>query len=151
MKKGRPRDRLSIFSSRIFRSLPITLDLLEHKITIKKCYRMLCSENNWHQSLKSDKITFRVNNTRIHWGGANWGRKNENQTFGLRAMPNDIMKILRPSKYYFWLKRCPKSTFLREDVVSKHRTFRIFNIRLRNFLTVHRWPKLQLWDDHLAK
>ena len=35
MKKGRPRDRLSIFSSRIFRSLPITLDLLEHKIKIK--------------------------------------------------------------------------------------------------------------------
>ena len=32
----------------------------------KKCYRILCSENNSYQSLKSDKITFRVNNTRIH-------------------------------------------------------------------------------------
>ena len=35
MKKWRPRGRLSIFSSRIFRSFPIILDPLENNIKIK--------------------------------------------------------------------------------------------------------------------
>ena len=33
----------------------------------QKCYRILSLENNEHQSLKSDKISFRVNNTTILW------------------------------------------------------------------------------------
>ena len=31
----------------------------------KKCYKIICLENNGHQGRKSDKITFRVDNTTI--------------------------------------------------------------------------------------
>ena len=34
---------------------------------------MICFENNGHQSLKIDKISFRVDNTTILWSDANWG------------------------------------------------------------------------------
>ena len=72
-----------------------------------KCYRVLCLENNGHQSLKSDKINFRVNNTTIFERGANWGRKVKTQFSEVR--PCDIMKIPRPGKFYVWAKRSPKS------------------------------------------
>ena len=70
-----PRGRLSIFSSRIFRYFPIILDLLEHKNESQECYRIICFENNEYQGLKSDKISFRVDNTAILWSDANWGCK----------------------------------------------------------------------------
>ena len=35
MKEWRPRSQLSVFSSLIFRSFPIMLDLLEHKMKSK--------------------------------------------------------------------------------------------------------------------
>ena len=56
---------ISIFSSRIFRSFPTILGLLEPKMKRKKCYTIICLKNNGHQGLKGDKVCFRVDNTSI--------------------------------------------------------------------------------------